>query len=255
MNLPGGPGSRLPSGLFARFTEARFTPFVRAGYAVWTITRPRGMPAGHTVADMAADCARFIEGHVGSPVDLLIGESYGGMIALHVAAEHPDVVRRVVVLVAAATVTPEGTDIDVRWARARADGRHADAGSAFLEYLLPGPRAAGLRRALGPLAGRLFADASVPAGDLRVEADAEEAFDARPVLPRINVPVLMLCGDRDLFFSREAVRRTSEQIPDCTLVWYRGMGHMRAASTGRVPKDVLGWVARREGAPRTHRPA
>ena len=94
LNLPGGPGSELPSGLLARFTEARFLPFVRAGYAVWTVTRPRGMPPGHTVADMASDCARFVEEHVGAPVDLLLGESYGGMIALHVAADHPQTARR-----------------------------------------------------------------------------------------------------------------------------------------------------------------
>jgi pimeloyl-ACP methyl ester carboxylesterase len=125
----------------------------------------------------------------------------------------------------------------------------------FLEYLLPGPRTAGLRRVLGPAAGRLFAGSSVPSGDLLVEADAEAAFDARPVLSRITVPVLMLCGDRDLFFAREAVRRTCEAIPDCTLVWYRGMGHLRGASTGRMPKDVLAWVARLEGVPRAHRPS
>lgn len=248
MNLPGGPGSQLPTGLFARFTEARFRPFLRAGYAVWTITRPRGMPAGHTVADMAADCARFVEDHVGAPVDLLLGESYGGMVALHVAAERPEVVRRVVLLVAAATVTPDGTDVDVRWARARAEGRDADAGSVFLEYFLRGPRAAPVRRALGPLAGRLFSGSRVPPGDLLVEADAEAAFDARPVLPRIGVPVLMLCGDRDQFFSREAVLQTCAAIPDCTLVWYRGKGHLGAASSRRVPQDVLAWVRRLDAA-------
>lgn len=248
MNLPGGPGSELPTGLFARFTEARFQPFVQAGYAVWTITRPRGMPAGHTVADMAADCARFVEEHVGAPVDLLLGESYGGMIAQYVAAAHPEVARRVVLLVAASTITPEGTDIDVRWARARAGGRHAEAGSVFLEYVLAGSRAAPVRRVLGPLAGRLFAGSSVPPGDLLVEADAEASFDAGPVLSRITAPVLLLCGDRDRFFSREAVEQTRAAIPDCTLVWYRGKGHLRAASSRRVPQDILTWVRRLDAA-------
>jgi pimeloyl-ACP methyl ester carboxylesterase len=206
------------------------------------------MPAGHTVSDMGADCARFIEDHVGAPVDLLLGESYGGMIAQHLAAEHPEVARRVVLLVAASTVTAEGTDIDVRWARARAEGRDAEAGAVFLEYLLRGPRAAPVRRLLGPLAGRLFSGSQVPSRDLLVEADAEAEFDARPVLPRIGVPVLLLCGDRDRFFSRESVLETCAAIPDCTLVWYRGKGHMRAASSRRVPQDVLAWVRRLDAA-------
>ena len=248
VTLPGGPGSELPTGLFARFTDSRFLPFVRAGYAVWTVTRPRGMPAGHTGPDMAADCARCVEDHVGAPVDLLLGESYGGMIALHVAAEHPEVARRVVLLVAASTVTPEGTDIDVRWARARAGGRHSEAGTVFLEYFLRGSRAAAVRRVLGPLAGRLFAGSRVPPGDLLVEADAEASFDARPVLSRVTAPVLLLCGDRDRFFSREAVLQTCAAIPDCTLVWDRGKGHLRAASSRRVPQDVLAWVRRLDAA-------
>lgn len=250
VNLPGGPGSELPTGLMARLTESRFRPFLRAGYAVWTVTRPRGMPPGHTVSDMAADCARFVQEYVGAPVDLLLGESYGGMVALHVAAEHPEVARRVVLLVAASTITREGTDVDVRWARARAEGRHAEAGAVFLEYLLRGPRAAPVRRALGPVAGRMFAGSQVPPGDLLVEADAEAAFDARPVLSRITAPVLLLCGDRDRFFSREAVLQTCAAIPDCTLVWYRGKGHLRAATSRRVPDDVLAWVRRLDAATR-----
>ena len=105
-----------------------------------------------------------------------------------------------------------------------------------------------VRRALGPLAGRLFAGSRVPPGDLLVEADAEAAFDARPVLSRVTASVLVLCGDRDRFFSREAVLQTCAAIRDCTLVWYRGKGHLRAASSRRVPQDVLAWVRRLDAA-------
>lgn len=60
--IPGGPGSEIPSGFMARLEERQVRPYLEAGYAVWTVTRRRGMPPGHTVADMAADHACFIWG-------------------------------------------------------------------------------------------------------------------------------------------------------------------------------------------------
>lgn len=240
--IGGGPGSEIPAGLMARVMSSQHRPFVRAGYSVWNVTRRRSMPSGHTIADMADDYAQFITDELGGHVDLVVGESYGGIIAQYLAANHPALVGGVVLALAAGTITEWGRDVDVRWATARAEGRDDDAGAVFLEYLIPGAHRAALRRRLGPLAGRMFAHSVVPAGDLLVEAQAEAAFDGRGVLTRIQSPVLILCGDEDQFFSRDIVEETASLIPDCTVVWYEGMGHMRAATSGRIPTDVLTWV-------------
>lgn len=101
---------------------------------------------------------------------------------------------------------------------------------------------AGLRRRLGPLVGRMFANSHIPPGDLLVEGEAEASFDARVVLRRITMPVLLLCGDNDQFFTPDIVRETAAGIPDCTVVWFEGMGHMRAAMSGRIPREVLAWI-------------
>ncbi|WP_193311506.1 alpha/beta fold hydrolase [Georgenia satyanarayanai] len=244
LSIPGGPGSDLPTGLLGRLSEREARPYVDAGYAVWTVTRPRDMPAGHTVADMGDDYARFVREEMGGAVDVVLGQSYGGMVALHLAAAHPDVVGAVVLAGAAARVEEWGTDVDARWARLRAEGRHEEAGAVFLEYFLPGPRHAGVRRALGPLTGRLFAGSATPPGDLLVEADAERAFDARDVLAQITAPVLLLAGEEDRFFSLDTVRETAAWIPDSTLVTYPGRGHVATISSSDVPRDVLSWLER-----------
>lgn len=70
------------------------------------------------------------------------------------------------------------------------------------------------------------------------------SFDSRPVLPRIKMPVLLLCGDRDRFFPTDVVEETVRLIPDCTLVWYAGQGHMKVATSRRVAHDVLAFVNR-----------
>lgn len=240
--IGGGPGSEIPAGLMAKVMSAQHKPFVRAGYTVWNVTRRRNMPSRHTIADMADDYAEFIDHELGGQVDLVVGESYGGIIAQYLVANHPALVGAVVLMLSAGTITEWGKDVDLRWATARAEGRDGDAGAVFLEYVIPGAQRAGLRRRIGPLAGRLFAHSAVPAGDLLVEAQAEAAFDGRGVLPSIQAPVLILCGDEDQFFSRDSVKETASLIPDCTVVWYEGRGHLRAAMSGRMPADVLAWL-------------
>lgn len=243
--IPGGPGSSLPSGLTARMSRRWFAPFVEAGYAVWFVTRRRDMPRGHTVADMADDHAALIEEQLGGRVDLVVGESYGGMVAQHLAAAHGDAVGTVALVVAAAQVSDWGKEVDSRLTAALVAGDTAGAGRAFAEYAVPGERGRWLRRLVGPLIGRsLLSGKSYPGSDLLVETEAEIAFDAREVLPLVRVPVVLLCGDRDLFFPPDLVDETVRLIPDATLVRYPGKGHMKVASSSQVPRDILAFLDR-----------
>jgi hypothetical protein len=66
--------------------------------------------------------------------------------------------------------------------------------------------------------------------------------DARP---DISVPVLLVCGDQDLYFPKEVYEETARLIPDCTLRMYEGIGHVRAAFDKRLAQDVLDFVRQR----------
>ena len=177
-----------------------------------------------------------------------MGKSYGGLIAFYLAASHPEVARLVVAAGAAATVPEAGKEVDRRWARLRAEGRHTEAAAVMLEFMMPGSQVAWLRRLVAPVMGALFATPEIPAGDLLVEAEAECAFDAHDVLEhlrRIQVPVLLAGGDADEYIPRAAFEETAALIPDCTVVSYPGLGH-RAVMSSRVPRDVLAWATRRD---------
>jgi pimeloyl-ACP methyl ester carboxylesterase len=114
----------------------------------------------------------------------------------------------------------------------------------FAEYLLPAKSMRWVRRLIGLVFGRFIPlGHGCPPGDILVESQAEVAFDARAVLPRIQAPVLLICGDRDRFFPRDVVEETASLIPGCTLVWYKG-GHMRAGSSKRLADDILAFVNR-----------
>jgi pimeloyl-ACP methyl ester carboxylesterase len=237
--IPGGPGSDVPHGTFAALSGAQFRPLLEAGYSVWQVTRRRNMPQGHSVQDMADDYARLIADTFGGAVDLVVGVSYGGMIVQYLAADHPERLGKAVIALAASEVTTWGHDVDRRWAQARAEGRSREAGEAMAEYIYPEPRHWRRRKVVGAVLATAFKDEEVPAGDLRVESDAEVLFDATEALPRITVPTLVISAQEDLFFDPEVVARTVEAIPGATAIEYEGMGHIKAAMSSRLVQDVL----------------
>ncbi|MFF2031403.1 alpha/beta fold hydrolase [Arthrobacter sp. NPDC058192] len=242
--IQGGPGSAVPQGMMRRMIRRQFEPYLDAGFSVWVVTRRRNMPHGHTIADMAGDYAHVITEEFGGHVDVVVAESFGGMIAQYLAALHPDASGRIVVVVAAAELSDWGKDFDTRMAGAIANGDAGRAGTVFAEYLFPETRLQWLRRLLGPLiGGRLLAASDYPPEDVKTEARAELSFNSREVLPRIQPPVLLICGDSDRFFPKDVAAETAGLIPDCTLIWYEGLGHLRVAASSRVARDVLAFVS------------
>ncbi len=249
--IPGGPGSELPTGPLGLVMTVDWKHYLAAGYRVCFVTRPRNMPVGHSIADMAADHARFIQKELGGRVDLVVGKSYGGLIAFYLAANHPEVARYVVAAGAAATVPAAGREQDRRWAQLRAEGRHTEAARVMLEVMMPGPRAAWLRPLIAPVMGLMTASLKIPPGDLLVEAEAECTFQASDVLEhatRAQVPMLMVFGDKDEYIPLESFEETAAVIPDCAVVKYAGAGHAGSIMSDNFPRDVLAWVSRRDSA-------
>jgi pimeloyl-ACP methyl ester carboxylesterase len=238
--IPGGPGNTAPT---VRAFGPALGQLVADGFACWAVTRRRGMPEGHSVADIADDYATLIATEFGGRVDLLLGLSFGGMIGFYVAGRHPDAIGRLAAVAAAAWVSDAGKAGDLEFARALAEGRPGDASVAMLGVVAPHiPRV--VARALGPLlmplvAGQMHADL---ASDVIVEAEASDRYDARDVLPSITVPVLVVGGDRDRYFPLDVYEETARSIPGATLRIHAGKGHMRVISSREAGDDVIEFV-------------
>ena len=89
---------------------------------------------------------------------------------------------------------------------------------------------------------------AVSLGAGTVAAEALNAFDGREVLPLISVPVLLVCGEKDRWATREIYEQAAGLIPECTLKMYEGKDHLGAMFDKRLPRDVLDFV-RHPGPP------
>jgi pimeloyl-ACP methyl ester carboxylesterase len=253
LQIPGGPGNTVPSGgLALRMARSQFRAFVEDGYTVWSVARKQNMPVGHTMADIADDYAGLIADQFDGKVDLVVGVSYGGMVGFYLGARHPDRFGHVAICVAGYEVSERGKALDYEFARLQSEGRNGAAAALLLRDLGPAVGVPGVTRALGALMGRFMFGETHPyfASDVMVEADAEVACDARDVLPAISVPVLLVCGDEDVYFPKEVYEETARLIPDCTLRMYEGVGHVGTVMDKRFPRDVLDFVRQRPPTPR-----
>ncbi|EYR63963.1 hypothetical protein N866_16945 [Actinotalea ferrariae CF5-4] len=246
--MPGGPGGSVPTGSMYRAMTRLFRPLTDDGYRIWWVLRRTDIPEGHTVADMADDYAAVIREEFGGRVDIAAGVSYGGMIGQYLAARHPETFGTVALVAAAWRASAWAVEVDRRLAEATARGEAAGVAEAMASYVLPDERLTRPRRLLAPALARMVGRDLQADDAALVEWRAEAAFDARPVLGEITVPVLLLAGDRDRCFERETVVETAALIPHCTLVWYRGRGHMRTAMDARVGRDILQFARANERA-------
>ena len=249
--VSGGPGNTLPEGPLRRVGGPLFGPLVDAGYTVWAVTRPRNLPDGYSIEDMADDYAAVIAEEFGGHVDIALGSSMGGLIVQYLAANHPDRAETFVVLGAACGVTESSTALIRRGAAAVASGDRTELGLALAAELVPGRGLGWLRRLLVPLTARMWDWMTGPneheyfEHDYAIEADAAMRFDSREALPRIRVPVLLINGDRDQHNPKDMVERTAQLIPDCTLVWYPRKGHDATCADPRLGPVILDCISHR----------
>ena len=74
----------------------RMYNFLCEDYRVYAVLREPIMPHGATLQDMAGDYAAMFREEFGGPLDV-IGVSTGGSIVQYLAADYPELVRRLVI--------------------------------------------------------------------------------------------------------------------------------------------------------------
>lgn len=243
--LPGlTPDHREPEGAERQIMTAEIAPF--AGQReVWWIQRPaglaRGVPFDHLVEAYAAQlAARFDE-----PVDVL-GHSTGGSIALQLAADHPSLVNRLVLVSAAARQGERGRRAQRRIGELLARGKVRHAGGLLMSMVSAGPVSRWTHWIQGWRLGAEVLGTGDP--DLFATIDAEDGFDMTSRLGEVAAPTLIAGGRRDAFYSGGQFERTARLLPRGRVKLYPGRGHMNTVDPA-LARDVLAFLDEGTGSP------
>jgi len=174
----------------------------------------------------------------------VLGASMGGVIALTAALAMPERISRLVIVSSAARLTTHGR-------------RLLEVIHDLLLYAPPERAGAALMTlAFAPAFHERFAgfvddaerlygpnEADVPGTLLQLE-HLLRGWDLRDELPSLDVPALVLCGDRDPVVAPDDTAELAELLPHAELVRVSGAAHSVLAEGGEETLDrVLGFLA------------
>jgi pimeloyl-ACP methyl ester carboxylesterase len=217
---------------------AHLTSELSAQYRCWAIDLPgcgdSDKPANgwYSIPNFTATVREFMRAH-GLHRVRLVGHSMGGMIALNLAARHPDVVERLVainpVVTGRANLRPLARPDHVRrvldWA-------------LRLSPLVLQPLwsdAIGGRPSLHHIRRRTQDFAKGTADSLLSSGRAVVSYDVSPLLKAVTAPTLVILGDKDLNVPCSEGLLAAECIP-CASVHRLPAGHM---TTDDRPAEVV----------------
>ena len=190
-------------------------------YAIYVFSRRNALPPGYTAEKMAEDQAEAMHIlHLEQAV--LIGVSQGGMIAQLIAANHPECVRCLVLVVTAPYCNDCARSVLARWRTLASAETHQKLMIDTAEKSYSESRLRSLRK-LYPLFGWIAKPKSY--ARFLTSIAAIETFDARKALPKISCPVLILGGRKDLIVTAEASEELHDLIPKSELFFYEDYGH------------------------------
>lgn len=218
--LPGlGDGLRSVKGL-ALPTAALYRMYAR-DYTVYMFSRKLLLPQGCTTRDMARDLMQAMQ-ILNIPKADLLGVSMGGMIAQHFAADYPDMVNKLILVVTCSRSNPILVEAVEEWKACAL----ADDHTALMDSNLRRIYSETYYRKnkwMVPITGKLTKPKSYDR--FLIMADACLTHNAFDRLSDITAPTLVLGGEQDHCLGGDASRELAARIPGAKLKLYPQWGH------------------------------
>ena len=218
------PGLSVQSVMCAAEAVAEAYAALTEDFTIYLFDRRSELPAVYAVPEMAEDTARALQA-LGLRQVYLFGASQGGMIALSMAIEHPDLVRKLILGSTAGRVQEERYRTITEWVRLAEEKDRVGLYLSFGEKIYPPTVFQQYREAL------IAAGETVTDGELArfvTLAQGMRGFDVLPELRRLQCPVLVLGAEDDGVLGASAAMEIVEQLkdrPDFAYHIYSGYGH------------------------------
>lgn len=191
------------------------------GYTVYAFSRRNALPDGYTTRDMARDQEAAME-QLGIARADILGVSMGGMIAQHLAINHPERVGKLILTVTSSRPNPILKESVEEWVSLAKKGDHAGLMDSNVRRLYSEDY---YRRNkwLVPIMGKLTKPKSYDR--FFIQADACLTHDTYGVLHQIKAQTLVIGGGKDKALGCNASREIAAQIPGAELRMYERWGH------------------------------
>jgi 3-oxoadipate enol-lactonase len=166
----------------------------------------------------------------------LVGLSFGGMVAQHVALEHPERVHSLALLSTSPAFGLDGTSPD-DWREARLSGLVGRSPADVAEPVLRGIAGSGIDDAA--LAEQCAAMARIPAEGLRAAIACIVTHDTRARLGELAVPTLVAVGEHDDETPPAYARALADGIAGARLEVVPEAGHLLNAEAPTIVNALL----------------
>ena len=218
------PGLSVQSVMSAADAIAEAYRPLEESYTIYVFDRRRDIPSSYPIRDMARDTAEAFQ-ILGLKDVCLFGASQGGMIALVIAIEHPELVGKMVLGSSSAHVRETQFRVLEEWIRLAKAGDKAGLYLAFGREIYP------------PAVFEQYRDVLIAAAETVTDLDLErfilcaegtKGFNVVEELGRIRCPVLAVGVYEDSVLDSDATMEIAERLDyrtDFRLYMYTGYGH------------------------------
>ena len=218
--IPGlGDGLKTAKGMAIPFAIL-YRMFAK-DYKVYVFSRKNMIAPGYSTQDMAADINHAME-LLGIDKAHVIGVSQGGMIAQHLAADFPDRVDKLVLVVTLSRPNACLEDVISSWIALAEEGNYRTlmVDTAMKMYT---PKYLSKNKWMLAFAGRIGKPASF---DRFINmAYACIHHNCYEKLSSIQAPTLIIGAEQDVIVTAQASGDIAQQIPGSRLVMYSDYGH------------------------------
>lgn len=218
------PGLSVQSVMGSAEAVAQEYEAFRDDYTVYVFDRRDDLPLSYTVEDMARDTAEAFKILGLKDIDLF-GASQGGMIAMVIAQDHPELVHSLILGSSSCKVTDEQYGTIAEWADFARRKDPVGLYLSFGEKVYPEAVFEQYRDILVDMAGTVT---EKELSRFIILAEGTKGFDVSGKMSLIKCPVLSLVSDDDHVLGKEAGELICEVMKDSPLFesyTYSGFGH------------------------------
>ncbi|MBQ7265617.1 MAG: alpha/beta hydrolase [Firmicutes bacterium] len=213
-------------------------------FTVYVFDRRKDMPVGYTVEDAAKEIAEAFD-KLGLKDVNIYGASQGGNIALSIAADHPELVNKLVLASTTLRSNDENYNILNKWVDIAKKGDATQLYISFGEYINPAETYEALKDAYAA-AGKAVTPQELKRF-VNIVNTAKD-FDVTSRLNNIKAPTLVVFSADDRVFGKKYLKEVAEYFknrPDSEILEYENYGHAVYDNAPDFPERMYEFLMKR----------